>query len=143
MTPQPKTLFDITVLMDALINDQEPGNPSSAVLELAAKGRIQGYVCAAAIDPLHDELSRTRGSTRAHSAMQRICATLAIAPVDAAVIDGAMSLGWRNLADALAFESARQIGLDSLVTLNGPDFDDPALAVHCPEELLRTLHRAS
>lgn len=139
MTAPPKTLFDITVLMDAFINEQEPGNASSAVLDLAARGRIEGYVCAAVIDPLHDALARTRGSERARSAMQRICATLAIAPVDVAVLDGAMSLGWRYFDDALAFESARRIGVDTFVTLNGPDFDDPSLTVQCPEELLHAL----
>jgi predicted nucleic acid-binding protein len=139
MTAQPKTLFDITVLMDAFINAQEPGNPSSAALDLAAKGAIQGYICAAAVDPLHRELAHTLGSASARSAMQRVCATLAVAPVDAAVTDGAISLGLRYFEDALAFESARRIGVDSLVTLNAPDFDHPALPVQGPEELLRAL----
>ena len=141
MTAPPKTLFDITVLMDAFINAQEPGNPSSAALDLAARGAIQGYICAAAIDPLHRELEQTCGFASARSAMQRVCATLAIAPVDAAVIDGALSLGWRYFGDALVFESARRIGVDSLVTLNGPDFEHPALAVQCPEDLLSAMQQ--
>ncbi|WP_296805912.1 PIN domain-containing protein [Thiocapsa sp.] len=137
MTATPKTLVDITVLMDALTNEQETDNASNAILSLAAKRRIQGFVCAAAIDPLHTELSRNRGVAYARSAIQRICAILAVAPVDAAVIDGAMGRGWRDLDDALTFESARRNGLDYLVTLNGPDFDDPSLTVQAPEEFIQ------
>jgi predicted nucleic acid-binding protein len=139
MTATPKTLVDITVLMDALDNEQEKDNASNAILSLAAKRRIQGFICAAAIEPLHTELARSRGAAYARSAIQRICAILAVAPVDAAVIDGAMGLGWRNLDDALTFESARRIGLDSLVTLNGPDFDHPSVTVQAPEEFMESI----
>ncbi|CRI66033.1 PilT domain-containing protein [Thiocapsa sp. KS1] len=139
MTATPKTLVDITVLMDALNNEQEPDNASNAILSLAAKGRIQAYVCAAAIDPLHDALARNRGQAHARSAIQRVCAILRIAPVDAAVIDGAIGLGWRYLDDALTFESARRIGLDRLVTLNGLDFDHPSVTVQAPEEFIQSI----
>ncbi len=139
MTATPKTLVDITVLMDALNNEQEPDNASNAILSLAAKGRIQGYVCAAAIDPLHTELARNLGRTHARSAIQRVCDILAIVPVDAGVIQGAIGLDWRDLDDALTFESARRIGLDYLVTLNGADFDHPALTVHAPEEFIQSI----
>ncbi|EGV16566.1 type II toxin-antitoxin system VapC family toxin [Thiocapsa marina] len=139
MNATPKTLVDITVLMDALDNEQETDNASNLILSLAAKNHIQGFVCAAAIDPLHTELARSRGAAYARSALQRICSILTIAPVDAAVIDGAMGLGWRYLDDALTFESARRIGLDNLVTLNGPDFDHPSVHVQAPEEFVQSI----
>jgi hypothetical protein len=52
-----------------------------------------------------------------------------------------MSLGMRYLDDALTLESARRLGLDNLVTLNGPDFDHPSMNVQDPEEFLRALQR--
>ena len=139
MTATPKTLVDITVLMDALNNEQETDNASNAILSLAAKGRIEGYVCASAIDPLHTELARTRGTAHARSAIQRVCAILTIAPVDAGVIDGAIGLGWRHLDDALTFESARRFGLGYIVTLNGADFDHPSVTVQAPEEFIQSI----
>jgi predicted nucleic acid-binding protein len=141
MTATPKTLVDITVLMDALNNEQETDNASNDILSLAAKKRIQGYVCAVAIDSLHTELARSRGAVYARSAIQRICAIMAVAPVDAAVIDGAIGRGWRHLDDALTFESARRIGVDYLVTLNGPDFDDPSITVQAPEEFIQSIQQ--
>lgn len=139
MTATPKTLVDITVLMDALNNEQETDNASNAILSLAAKGRIEGYVCASAIDPLHTELARNLGTAHARSAIQRVCAILTIAPVDAGVIDGAIGLGWRHLDDALTFESARRSGLGCIVTLNGADFDHPSVTVQAPEEFIQSI----
>ncbi|MFB1487822.1 MULTISPECIES: PIN domain-containing protein [unclassified Thiocapsa] len=141
MTATPKTLVDITVLMDALDNEQETDNASNAILSLAAGGRIQGYVCATAIDPLHNELARKLGAARARSEIQRVCAILAIAPVDAGVIDGAIGLDWRYLDDALTLESARLSGVDYLVTLNGDDFDHPFVTVHAPEEFIHFIEQ--
>jgi predicted nucleic acid-binding protein len=139
MNAQPKALFDITVLMEALINEHESNNASAAVLALAAAGRVQGYVSAGAIEPIHDALSRGRGKTEARAVLQRICAILTVAPIDAAVIDGAIGLGWQYLDDALTFESARRSGLENLITLNGADFDHPAVAVQAPEEFLESI----
>lgn len=139
MTAHPDALLDITVLIDALLNEQETENPSSTVLALAAERRLKGYVCAAAIEPLHDLLSRDRGRAYARASLQRICAVLTIVPVDAAVIDAAIALGWPDLDDALTYESARMTGLERVITLNAPDFGDAALAVQAPAEFLRTL----
>jgi predicted nucleic acid-binding protein len=139
MNALPRALFDITVLMEALIKEQESNNASAAVLALAASGRVQGYVSASAIEPIHDELSRGRGDAEARAALQRICAILTVAPIDAAVIDGAIGLGWKYLDDALTFESARRSGLENLITLNGLDFDHPAVTVQAPEEFLESI----
>ncbi|MCG6896646.1 MAG: PIN domain-containing protein [Thiocapsa sp.] len=139
MTARPDALFDITVLIDALLNEQESDNPSSAILALAAERRVKGYVCAAAIEPLHDQLARDRGRAYARASLQRICAVLTIAPVDAAVIDAAIALGWPDLDDALTYQSARMIGLERVITLNAPDFADASLAVQAPAEFLQAL----
>lgn len=135
-------LLDITVLMDAISNAQTPDNSSKTLLDLATAGQLTGYVCATAIETLSECLTHDLGPDQARASLQRICATLVIAPVDAAVIDAAMSLGWRHLNDALTLASARQIGIDKLVTLNGPDFDDPSLSIQAPEEFLLSMRAA-
>jgi hypothetical protein len=79
------------------------------------------------------------GAVDARSAVQRICASLAIAPVDAAVIDDALALGWTALDDAITVASARGLEIEHLITLNGSDFDPIALTVQAPEQLLRVV----
>lgn len=142
MNPQIKALFDVSVLVDALTNDESPASESSAALTLAARGHVAGYVCATTIESLHDHLTRAHGSLRASAKLNELRAMLEIAPVDAAVIDSAMRLGWRYFDDALIHECARVNGLDHVVTLNPPDFSEATLPVLAPGELLRQVQSA-
>lgn len=137
MNAQPKTLFDVSVLVDALNNEDTTAPESLAALSLAANGRINGYVCAAAIDGLNDMLTRAHGVYGARAKLQELRAKLDIAPVNAAIIDAAVALGWDYLDDALAHECARANGLDRLVTLNPTDFPKVALMVQAPGDLLK------
>ncbi|MCK7582850.1 MAG: PIN domain-containing protein [Chromatiales bacterium] len=142
MNPQPKTLFDISVLVDALTNDEHPTPESAAALTLAANGYITGYVCASTIESLHDHLTRTHGYLGARAKLNELRAMLEIAPVDAEVIDAAIGLGWRYFEDALLHECARVNGLDHVISLNAPDFDAATLSVLAPGELLRQVQPA-
>lgn len=139
MNPPLKTLFDISVLVAALTDDEHPKLESAAALTLAARGDVAGYVCATTIESLHDHLTRIHGHRDARAKLGELRAILAIAPVDAEVIDAAMGLGWRYFDDALVHECARVNGLDHVVTLNPPDFSDATLPVLAPGELLRQI----
>jgi predicted nucleic acid-binding protein len=140
MNPQTKALFDVSVLVDALTNEGEPTPESFAALTLAAQGEIEGYVCAAAIEHLNDILTRAHGLPNARAKLTELRAMLAVAPVDAAVIDAAMALGWQYFDDALTHECARVNGLEHLVTLNPSDFAQSELPVMDPADFLREIH---
>ena len=137
MNPQPKALFDVSVLVDALMNDNQPPLESSAALTLAAQGQVTGYVCATAIEYLNDYLTRTHGLSSARAKLAELRAMLEVAPVDATVVDAAMGLGWLYFDDALTHECARVNGLDQVVTLNPSDFPEAALRVLAPADFLK------
>ncbi|NCA69246.1 MAG: PIN domain-containing protein [Sphingobacteriia bacterium] len=139
MTTSPRALFDITVLMDALVQEQDPGHPSATLLTLATTGQVQGFICAAAIEPIHNELARSLGTSGARAAMQRIRSALAVAPVDSNVIDAALALGWTALDDAITVASTHGLGIDRLVTLNGGDFSTTTLSIEAPEQFLSSM----
>ncbi|MTW21649.1 type II toxin-antitoxin system VapC family toxin [Allochromatium palmeri] len=142
MNPPLKTLFDVSVLVDALTNDEHHTPESSAALTLAANGQITGYVSATTIELLHDHLTRAHGDLSARARLNELRAMLEIAPVDAQVIDAAIGLGWRYFDDALLHECARVNGLDHVITLNAPDFDEATLPVLAPGDLLRQMQSA-
>ncbi|EGV32804.1 PilT domain-containing protein [Thiorhodococcus drewsii AZ1] len=137
MTAQTKVLFDLTVLVDALIGEAAKQPASISALQLVTNGKVDGYLCATAIDSLNDILSRSHGWLSARSQLIDLRGTLNIAPVDAAVVDAAMALEWEYLDDALTHECARVNGLDRLVTLNPIDFINPSIPVLAPEEFLK------
>jgi len=137
MKSQPKALFDVSVLIDALTNDGESVRESLAAVSLSARGRIKGYVCAAAIECLNDILTRAHGLPAARAKLQELRTMLGIAPVDASIVDAAVALGWTYLDDALTHECARINGLERVITLNPTDFANAALPVQAPADLLR------
>ena len=137
MNGQTKTLFDVSVLLDALTHEGQLAPESTAALELAAQGRVEGYLCAAAIECLNDMLTRAHGHPVARAKLTELRNMLAVAPVDAAVIDAAMASGWKYLDDALTHECARVNGMDAVVTLNPSDFSDATLTVLAPADLLK------
>ncbi|MBK1717147.1 type II toxin-antitoxin system VapC family toxin [Thiocystis violacea] len=139
MNPQPKALFDVSVLVDALTNDGQPTPESNAALTLAANGDVAGYVCATAIEYLNDFLTRSQGSPRARAKLTELRAMLEVAPVDAAVVDAAMDLGWLYFEDALTHACARVNGLDHVITLNPSDFPETTLPVLAPADFLRRM----
>lgn len=137
MNAQTKALFDLSVLVDALIGEGTEQPDSIAALQLVSSGKVTGYLCATAIDSLNDILSRSHGSLNARSKLVELRGMLNIAPVDADVVDAAIALEWHYLDDALTHECARVNGLDRLVTLNPTDFMDPSLPVLAPGEFLK------
>ncbi|MCF1181857.1 PIN domain-containing protein [Marichromatium gracile] len=140
MSDTPKALFDVTVLTAAMAAEDSRNGPARAAFGLVTDGRVRGYVCASAIDALHDFLSRTQGQHQARGALDRLRALFEIAPVDAGIVDAAIGLGWDYLDDALTHECARAQGLDYLITANPEDFPGSALKVQPPETFLRELH---
>jgi len=143
MKTKTKALFDVSVLVDALTNEDDPNPESLEALSLATSGEIQGFVSAAAIDGLHDILTRAHGILAARAKIQELRATLGVATVDATVVDAAVALGWNYLDDALTHECARVNGLDRVITLNPTDFPDAALPVQAPGQFLQEVDGAA
>ncbi|MFD2112610.1 PIN domain-containing protein [Thiorhodococcus fuscus] len=142
MAAQTKALFDLTVLVDALIGEAADQPDSIAALQLVTNGEVDGYLCATAIDSLNDILSRSHGSLRARSQLVELRSMLNIAPVDAVVVDAAMALEWEYFDDALTHECARVNGIDRLVTLNPHDFINPSISILAPVEFLKEVQTA-
>ncbi|NEV60996.1 PIN domain-containing protein [Thiorhodococcus minor] len=137
MNGRTKALFDITVLTDALATQREEAQASIRALTLAANGRIEGYLCASALEALYATLSSKHGKEGARERIQELRHMLAVAPMSAAVVDAAIARDFPYLDDAVTIESARVNGLDVIVTLNAEDFTDQALPALAPDDFLR------
>lgn len=136
MNNQTKALFDVSVLIDALDQDKNLKTRSAEALNLAALGKIDGYLCAASVDALNDLLTRTHGTSAARATLRRLCGTLSIAKVDAEIIKQALAMSWAYLEDAVIHECARIHGFDQIITLNPDDYAGTALPVWLPAQLV-------
>lgn len=138
MPAKQKVLFDITVLMDALLNPEDSDLPSNTLLNYVDSGWIEGYVSAGAIEVMHQELARGRGPAAARALIEeRICSSLKVAPIDAQVLEAALSLSCPGFDDAITLSNARAIGVDHLITLNADDFEQALSSLRLVERGIR------
>ncbi|OIO58744.1 MAG: PIN domain nuclease [Alphaproteobacteria bacterium CG_4_10_14_0_2_um_filter_63_37] len=130
-----KVLVDLNVVLDVLLDRPSLGPTSTQLLVLVDQKRLEGWLCASSIDTL-DYLLRRSLKRDPLPHIRTLREILRIAPVDEAVIDAALNLGWGDLEDAIVHESARLSGLHAIVTRNTRNFARATLPVLTPEQFL-------
>ncbi|MFZ5484078.1 MAG: PIN domain-containing protein [Pseudomonadota bacterium] len=126
--------IDLNVLLDVLLDREPHVEHSSRVLALLEQGLAEGYFCAASVDTLDYILTKAYALPERRKHLSTVRRLLAIATVDATVIDAALNLGWDDLEDAIVHESARLAGATAIVTRNPDDFAGASIAIHTPTE---------
>jgi predicted nucleic acid-binding protein len=134
-----RVLFDTNVVLDVML-DREPFAAASAeVLSRAEAGELIGCVCATTVTTIHYLATRAVGAKRALGEIRKILSLFEIAPVNRAVLETALELGFADYEDAVLHEAASQIGASGIVTRNPDHFRKASLSVFSPEELSRAL----
>ena len=125
-------LYDTNVVLDVLWPRPEFLGNSSSALNLAATGKIEGYLAAHAITTI-DYLAR-RSPTYSRAAIASLLRHLKIAAVDQLVIQEALASAMKDFEDAVTHAAACAMGASFIVTRNTKDFSgskvpalDPAL----------------
>lgn len=128
-----KVLFDLNVVLDVLLDRAEHAEASSRAIDLAARGECHGLICAASIATLW-YLLHASGVPRRRSVdlVRDLRRVLDVAPVDAKVIDVAISLGWKDMEDAIVDQAAQAAGATVIVTRDRIGFRQSALQVQDP-----------
>lgn len=129
-----RVAIDLNVILDVLLDRKPHVEHSSLALAYVEKGMVEGCFCAASVDTLDYLLTKAYALPERRRHLTTIRRLLAIAAVDAQVIDAALKLGWNDLEDAIVHESARLAGASAIVTRNAGDFAGATLAIYTPTE---------
>lgn len=129
-----RVLIDLNVILDVLQDRAPHAEMSARVLALIETGRVEGCFCAASFDTLDYLLAKAFDTPTRKRHLHTVRRLLAVAAVDAQVIDAAMSLGWEDFEDAIVHESARLAGAVAIVTRNPSDYSSATLSVYTPSE---------
>ncbi len=62
-----------------------------------------------------------------------------VAPVNRAVIDDALKLGFKDFEDGVMHEAGQHVGAEAIVTRNAKDFKKGSPSVYEPIDLVRLL----
>lgn len=134
-----RVLFDTNVVLDVMLDRAPFAAASVEVLSRAEAGELIGCLCATTVTTIHYLAARAVGAERAIGEVRKILSLFEIAPVNRAVLEMALELGFVDYEDAVLHEAARQIGASGIVTRNPGHFKRASLSVYSPEELSRAL----
>lgn len=129
-----RVLIDLNVILDVLQDRAPHAEMSARVLALIETGRVEGCFCAASFDTLDYLLAKAFDTPTRKRHLHTVRRLLAVAAVDAQVIDAAMNMGWDDFEDAIVHESARLAGAAAIVTRNPSDYSSATLRVYTPSE---------
>jgi len=138
-----RILFDTNVILDVLL-DREPFSTTAAKLfSKVETGEITGYVCATTITTIHYLARKVIGTGSAMEEINKLMTLFEIAPVNRAVLDAALSSGFKDFEDAVVYEAALYKEVQGIVIRDFNDFKSSKINVFSPEELLLMLESKS
>ncbi|MBI4964805.1 MAG: PIN domain-containing protein [Desulfomonile tiedjei] len=134
-----KIIFDTNVVLDVLLDREPFSNPAAQLFSKVEKGELSGYLCATTITTVYYLACKTLGSRQAAKHVGSLMSLFEIAPVNRAVLEGALRSRFADFEDAVIHEAAIHAGTQALVTRNSNDFKKAKIPVYSPDELLRVL----
>ena len=138
-----RILFDTNVILDVLL-DREPFSSTAAKLfSKVETGEITGYVCATTITTLHYISSKVIGADSAIEEINKLLMLFEVAPVNRAVLDAALTSGFKDFEDAVVHASGVYKETQGIVTRDFDSFKKSKINVYSPEELLLMLESKS
>jgi predicted nucleic acid-binding protein len=132
-----KALVDLNVILDFL-NQRNHHESAKAVVDLCADKTIAGYVCAHEITTLSYFLFKeSRDVDKVKETITTILDIFTTIPVNENVLRSAILSPVSDYEDAVVEISAKQWGLDYIVSRNIADFKNARIPALLPEEFLR------
>jgi len=109
-------LVDLNVILDALFDRPPQGKAAASLWAAVEEKRLVALVPAHGVTTLFYLVKQGRGAPAARQAVDAVLSVFGVAPVDAAVVRRALSLGWTDFEDAVCAAAAEAAGCDLIVT---------------------------
>lgn len=136
-----RVFFDTNVLLDLLDEDRPNHVSSTAILRATEQGHIHASITAISILNAIYVMRKVMPSDTIARYMVQFMRTVRIAPTGPSQLLAAMTSGWKDLEDAVQFQSALAAGpIDAIVTTD-PDFkQQKSIPLLTPQQLLKKLN---
>lgn len=132
-------LFDTNVVLDALL-DREPWvDAAVALFDRVESGDMVGHLGATTVTTVRYIASRNVSAGAAEEMMRDLLRLFEVAPVNRAVLEGALGLGFADFEDAVLHEAGRLVGAGAITTRDPAGFLKASLRVYAPDALVAAL----
>lgn len=134
-----RILLDVNVLLDVLLDRPPHADSASQVWAAVENGRATGLISAHDVTTIHYLIGRSKGKAFADRAVGDLLGVFGGAAVDAAVLDRAVSLGFRDFEDGVCAAAAEAAGCELLVTRDVAGFKKSPVPIALPAVVLAGL----
>lgn len=135
-------LFDTNVVLDALLDREPWAEAAVALFDRVESGALIGHLGATTVTTIHYIARRNVGTGAADERMRDLLRLFEVAPVNRAVLECALALGFDDFEDAVLHEAGRLAGAQGVVTRDPSGFSAATLRVYDPETLVAALDAA-
>ncbi len=135
-----KLIFDTDVVLDLLL-DRPPHSEAAAKLfsRVESGEGIAGYLCATTLTTIYYLIAKALGARRAEVEIGKILSLFEVAPVNRAVLEGALRGHFPDYEDGVVHKAARQVGANAIVARNVRDYKNSSIPVYSPVEFVKML----
>lgn len=131
-----KLFLDTNIVIDLLAN-RENAAAAYAVFAGVEEGKHRLYLCALSLTNIYYTTRKYLSHDERIKVLIKLREAIDIIPVDAAVLDMALSSGWNDFEDAVQYYSAKSNPLISgIITRNAKDFKQSELKIMDSSEFL-------
>jgi len=130
-------LFDTDVILDLLLDREPFAEAASQIFSRVEKGSITGYVCATTVTTIHYLATKVSGPSKAKKSIQKLLSLLEVAPVNRAVLEGALGGTYDEFEDGVVSEAASHVGAKAIITRNMRHYKNSAVIAYLPTEILK------
>ncbi len=134
-----RVLFDINVILDALLQRAPWHQEADAILKAAANGQVTCAVTTLSLATTFYVGRKAVGNAAARAAVRRYLGAFTILPVDKQTLLDADALPGNDFEDNILIAAAVTATLDAIVTRNVADFAHSANPIWEPVELLKRI----
>ncbi|MCX5885517.1 MAG: PIN domain-containing protein [Proteobacteria bacterium] len=132
-------LFDTDVILDLLLDREPFADATARMFSKVEKGDITGYVCATTVTTIHYLASKAAGAGKSRKSIQRLISLLEVAPVNRAVLEGALEGKYDDFEDGVVAEAAHHVGAKAIVTRNVRHYRNSTVPAYLPGEILEMI----
>ena len=129
-------MLDTHIVLDVLQARAGFVDESQAVFEMVEANAISGLLCATTITTLAYLAAKTLGRQQAARQIRQLLVLFEVAPVNRAVLDGALKSKTPDFEDAVLAEAALHAGAEAIITRNLRDFASSPVRAYTPTQWL-------
>src|SRR3989338_2917261 len=132
-------VFDTNVVLDVLLDREPFATVGARLFSHVERGTLPGYLCATTVTTIHYLAEKTLGAEQARVNIRSLLRLFEVAPVNRAVLEGALASRLQVFEDGVVHEAALHVGAQGIVTRDPAGFKGARLPIYTPDELWKAL----